>query len=451
MNKNNLNRIRFFKGVGLSCVAGTFVFGPAATAQLQAQVSRQRSTSGEAAAESILRGQTETKAGHFLTWEKWNFGIRPRIDVEYNSNVRRSSASVAKSGSKDDIILRPEVKFDVYRAISDFNSIDFTLGIGTDLYTKNTDINTYAPLISPDSEFAYHMFVGETHIKLREAFSYQEDINTTYTMQSGGQFADIEAVRFGRYDNKLGGEIDWDTGAFLFTGSFDWQWFHSNSSRYEYMDRNSGLFTQSATYFITPNIQTGLEFNDPVHFFSKHGKSNSINDQFRLDVGPFFAMKAGPRLKFRVGGGYNYATFFANDNDPVTEDINDWYAYGQASYLFTPWLDNTLSVRRDNRLSWNSDNQELISIQDSIRFSYIRDFAIDIYGSVNFYKETGIQYLKRNTENSSYYAGGIRIAYTFLEKWEPSLRYTYYSYARDNAAYNDYDVHQVTLGVQYTF
>ncbi|MDI9400546.1 MAG: hypothetical protein ACOX2U_01315 [Limisphaerales bacterium] len=450
MIKNNLNKIRFFKGVGLSCVAGTLIFGPAATARLQAQVSRQRSTSGEAAAESILRGQTETKEGHFLSWDKWNFGIRPRIDVEYNSNVYRSSRP-SGGGSKDDIILRPEVKLDFYRAVSDFNSIDFTLGIGTDLYTKNTEINTYSPLISPDSEFAYHMFVGQTHIKLRESFSYQEDINSIYTVESGGDFVDLESVRFGRYDNKLGGEVSWDTGAFLFTGSFDWQWFHSNSSRYEYMDRNSGLFSQSVTYFITPRMQTGLEVKDPVHFFSKHGKSNSLNDQFRIDVGPFFAMQPGKRLKLRAGAGYNYATFFANDNDPVTDNVNDWYAYGEVDYLFTPWLYNTLGVRRDNRLSWNSDNQEVISIHDNIRFSYIRDFAIDIYGSINFYKETGIQYRGRNTENSTYYRGGIRIAYTFLKRWEPSLRYTYYSYERDNATYSNYDVHQVMLGIQYTF
>lgn len=446
--KNNLSKTHLYKGLGLSCLLGSFVVS--FPNEAQAQVSRQRSTSGEAAAESIIRGQTETKSGHFLSWNKWNFGIRPRVDVEYNSNIFRRDKSYIQ-GDADDFIIRPEVNFDFYRAVSDFNSIDLTLGIGTDLYTKHTSVNTYSPLISPDTELAYHLFVGDTHIKLRDMFSYQEDINNVTVIQSGGEFADIESVRFGRYDNKLGVAADWDTGAFLFKGSADWNWFHSNSSRYEYMDRNSGLFTQSASYFITPTIETGIEANDPVHFFSKHGKSNSLNDQFRLDIGPFYAMKLGKRIKFKVGAGYSYATFFQNDNDPVTDDINDWYAKGQMEYIITPWLVNSLNVYRGNRLSWNSDNQETISIGDTIRFNYIRDFDIDFYCSINFYKETGVRYKNRNDAHAEYYAGGIRIAYTFLERWQPSLRYTYYTYDRENTDYNRYDVHQVMLGIQYTF
>ena len=126
---------------------------------------------GEAVAEEILRSQTETKKGYFFNFDKWNLGVRPRLDVEYDSNISRAP----DGGEIDDIILRPEVNFDFYRAITDFNSLDFTLGVGMDIYTKNTDVNTYSPIISPDSEIAYHMFIGDAHVKLREAFYYQED------------------------------------------------------------------------------------------------------------------------------------------------------------------------------------------------------------------------------------------------------------------------------------
>ncbi|MBR5604985.1 MAG: hypothetical protein IKW70_00950, partial [Verrucomicrobia bacterium] len=97
------------------------------------------------------------------------------------------------------------------------------------------------------------------------------------------------------------------------------------------------------------------------------------------------------------------------------------------------------------------DNQKTVTVGDNIRFSYIRDFDIDFYCSINFYKETGIRYKTRNDAYSQYYMGGVRIAYTFLERWQPSLRYTYYAYERDNSTYSNYDVHQVMLGIQYTF
>ena len=49
------------------------------------------------------------------------------------------------------------------------------------------------------------------------------------------------------------------------------------------------------------------------------------------------------------------------------------------------------------------------------------------------------------------YAGGIKIAYTGLGQWEPSLRYTYRSFSRENASWDDYQAHEVLLGIQYTF
>ncbi len=437
---NNTNKTHLRSVVGLSCLATGLVSG--LVNDIQAQSERDTSTTGEAVAESILRSQTETKKGYFFNFDKWNLGVRPRLDVVYDNNINR-----APDGEEiDDIILRPEVNFDFYRAITDFNSLDFTLGVGMDIYTKNTDVNTYSPIISPDSEIAYHMFIGDAHVKLREAFYYQESLNSSFLMESG-ELVDIRSVRFGRYNNRLGAEVDWDTGKFLFKSSFDWEWFHSNGSRYSYLDRNSGLFSQSASYFLTSNMQLGIELTDPVHFFEE----DRVNNQFRLNAGPFWDMKVGERLNFRLGAGYSYATFWQDDGVEVTDDINDWYAYGSVGYTILPWLYNNFSIRRDNRISWNSDNQEMISISDSIKFTYIRDFSIDLFCYINLYEETGIQYKDSDIASMESYAGGIKIAYTGLGQWEPSLRYTYRSFSRENASWDDYQAHEVLLGIQYTF
>ncbi len=450
----------------LVIAVGILIMGLGSPADVCAQVSHQRSISGEATADALESAQTRSKSKFLMNADGLGLGIRPRIDLEYNSNVYR----VKKGEEKDDIIIRPEVKFDFYRPITDINSIDVTLGVGVDLYTKNTSINTYAPIISPDSEIAYHMFLGDAHIKLREAFSYQEDIsvNAYYLQDMGAEYLDLDSVRFGRYDNKLGAMAEWDTGTFLFRGNFDWEWFHSNNSRYEYLDRNSGLFSQSVTYLLSPMLQTGLEFAEPVHFM-EHGR---FSDSLRVDAGPFVELRIDEHFSVKAGGGYSYVRFlseyntWAEDGTAVhwrTDDINDWYAYGSFSYFPVKWLGNTLTASRRNKLSWNSDNLEEVSVFDTIRVQYIRDFNIDLSGGVGFHKETGWQYVgcedagylypARPDAKSHYYSGGVGIAYTHWHNFEPSIRYSYYTYKREHSdsARSNYDVHRVMLGVQYTF
>jgi len=422
---------------------------------VQSQESRQRSVSGEAAAEALK--QKEVDEDSTINWEKWNFGVRPRLEVEYNSNIYRNSTSV--EGSKDDFILRPEIDFELSRAISDINSLDITLGVGIDYYTKHTSVNTYSPIISPDSDIAYHMFIGDTHVKFHEAFSYQEDVNSVSAIQSGGQYADVKATRFNRYQNRLGGLVEWDTGSLLLSASADWEYFYSPVQNYKYLNRNAGLFKQSATYYITPNFRTGLEFNDPVYFhtskdFTYNGNGDicrRMNDQFRLQAGPFVELKTDSGITYRAGAGYDFAAYDDGGCDQKPKDLHDWYIYGSMKCPLLEWLDNNLTIRRDNSKGWNSDNLQGVFISDNIRVTLIRDFTFDLYAMARLGTETGIQYDGRNDKNSEYYAGGIRIGYSFSERWEPSFRYTYYVYSRENSSYDDYDVHQVMLAVQYTF
>lgn len=406
---------------------------------LQAQEAERRESTSTVAPKT-----SEVSGDALINWNSWNMSVSPRFDIEYNSNIYRRDTSTV-SGDTDDVILKPGVNFGFDRAISDFNNLSLDLNLWFDIYTKHSGINDYIPLVSPDSELAYHLFIGDTHLKFHESFSYQEDINSIYNLV--GEYADIAETRFGRYENNLGVDADWDAGDFVVSGGFDWDWFKAKEEVYRYQDNNTLNFRQSVSYFLNPKFRTGLEFRESPTFYDQ----NTINSQFRLEAGPFLEADYEDIIKLKIGAGYSYGNFEHNNKATQTDDINDWYAYGSASHDFTDWLSDSLTVDRRHQISWNSDDRLTTSVVNTIGISLFRGIAWSLSGSYSFTEESGGQYDGSNKGDYTYWTGGTSIAYILLEDWKPSIRYNYYTYDRDSGRNDNYDVHQLTLSIQYSF
>src|ERR1039458_10217797 len=127
------------------------------------------SLTGEKSAE--LSKKREIAPNYNLNWGPVSFQFDSSLGVEFTDNVFNSSVN-----RSSDVIFRPLVKLNSYWPITDLNALTLSLGVGYEYYVRNTQLNSSAPLVSPDSEIALVLYVKDLRFRFHEAFSYQESL-----------------------------------------------------------------------------------------------------------------------------------------------------------------------------------------------------------------------------------------------------------------------------------
>jgi hypothetical protein len=365
-------------------------------------------------------------------------GLRTEFNLgfEYNDNIYWSSVK-----RESDFIIHPEVKLKTHWQISRANTLTFGVGIGYDYYIENTDLNPDVPLISPDSALAFNIFTGDFKINLHERFYYQESLSYGSYIENDGVFLNVgnQAV-LGRYDNRLGVQVDWDLNDLILTVGYDHENFWTAEETFSYADRVSEWFTASLTFLLSPQIQLGLEGHANYHNYDE----DQIPDHWRIGGGPFVGWSLSPNLNLRVGGGYE--AFFGDDPRVEEMDENNFYAYGQINHRINSYINHNLSAGHRNELGFSGYNLEQTYFQYTAMWNILRNVDLSTFASVFFAKETGISF----EEDYTYLQAGINLGYQLHEHWRATLGYTYTEKMSD-VDFRDYYQNRVRAGLVYRF
>jgi hypothetical protein len=120
------------------------------------------------------------------------FRISASVGVEYNDNINLAQ----HDGKQDDVIIRPQVNFDAIWPITQLNTLRFDIGIGYSAYIQHSGNNTNGILVTPGSQLAFDIFVGDFRINIHDRMSLQED------PISEGQLSNT--ADYGRFENTAG-------------------------------------------------------------------------------------------------------------------------------------------------------------------------------------------------------------------------------------------------------
>src|SRR5436853_4013208 len=102
------------------------------------------SLAGERAAQELKQAlSNETYNVH---WGPVRFRTEARLGATYTDNVFLSDAN-----RKDDFIIHPEVNFNAWMPVGEFNVLRASVGVGYEWFTKNHSLNSDVPLVSPGS------------------------------------------------------------------------------------------------------------------------------------------------------------------------------------------------------------------------------------------------------------------------------------------------------------
>jgi hypothetical protein len=334
--------------IGLAALVAVLCAAPLT----RAQDAIRPSLAGEAAAEA--RRQAIDKIPYNLQVGPIKFRFSATMGFEYNDNVNLAEDGsfialtstgpvVLTTDPQSDFILRPQVNLNALWPITQLNTLRLDLGVGYAFYLDHSDYNTSAVLLSPGSQLAFDIFVGDFRINIHDRFSLQQDPIS--------QVALSNVADYGRFENTAGISVLWDLNQAVATFGYDHYTFISTNSLFEYLDRNADIFSGTIAFTPTSTMTVGVEGS----FVTTYYDMNVLNDSDTYTIGAFIETQLTSNLKLRVAGGYQSIDFDNTGivNDP--NDLSDYYANALLSHRVNAALTHSLAVGHETQLGVNSN------------------------------------------------------------------------------------------------
>ena len=426
---------------------------------LRAQDAVRPSLAGEAAAEA--RRQSIDKIPYNLQAGPVKFRFSATMGVEYNDNINLAEDGsavflsptgpiVITSAPQDDIILLPQFNVNALWPITQLNTFKLDIGVGYAFYLDHSNYNTNAILLSPGSQVAFDIFVGDFRINIHDRFSLQQDPIAEAALSN--------VVDYGRFENTAGVSVLWDLNQAVVTLGYDHYTYISTTSDFDYLDRNAEIVSGSIGFTPTSTMTVGVEGS----FVDTYYDQNILNDSRTYSVGAFLETQLTSYLKLRVAGGYQKIDFDSGGlvNDP--HDLNDYYANALLSHRVNSVLTQNLSIGHETQLGVNSNYVKLNYVRHTTTWNL---FYHTLFSTELFYEDAddsggsgtlftpipGVPNINPFVaEHIHRYGGALTLGYQLTQHVTLGLRYQYTQKDSDQPL-RDYSQNRVSLDGTYSF
>jgi putative beta-barrel porin BBP2 len=386
------------------------------------------SLAGEAASEA--RQQDVERIPYNLLVGPVRFRFSATVGVEYNDNI-----NLAQHDEKeDDIIFHPQVNFDAIWPITQLNTLRLDLGIGYAAYVMHPHNDTNAILISPGTQIAFDIFVGDFRINIHDKMSLQQDPIDEPTISN--------TADYGRFENTGGISVLWDLNKVQATLGYDHYNFVSTTSQFDYINHNSDIVSGSLSFAVASTTNIGIEGTGVFTYYDQ----NVLNDSTDGSGGAFIETQLSNYLRLRVAGGYQWIGF---DNTGTVDDshnVNDYYANILVTNRLNAMLSQSVSAGHENQLGVNSNYVRLNFVRHTITWNIVRNTLV----TTEFFFEDGDESGGFIDEHFHRVGAAGTIGYQLTPHVTLGLRYQYTQKYSDAPGRN-YIQNRVSLDGTYSF
>src|SRR5215212_2705877 len=235
--------------------------------------------------------------------------VSATMGVEYNDNI-----NFAEVNEKEDVILHPQINFDAIWPVTQINTLTLDLGIGYSIYLDHSDANTNGILISPSSQIAFDIFIGDFRINIHDRPSLQQDPIAEPVLSN--------TEDYGRFQNTGGVSVLWDLNKIVLTVGYDHYTYISTTENFDYLNRNAEELLGTAQFVVSSTTSVGVESYAVFNYYDQ----NVLNDSTTYSFGGFVESQITNNLKARVAGGYQAINFEENGFVADFSDLSDFYA-----------------------------------------------------------------------------------------------------------------------------
>jgi hypothetical protein len=425
----------------------------------RAQDAIRPSLAGEQAAEA--RRQSIDKIPYNLQVGPIKFRFSATLGVEYNDNINLAEDGsfafpsvlgpiLIRTQPQSDIILRPQVNINALWPITQLNTLRLDLGIGYAFYLDHSNYDTNTILLSPGSQIAFDIFVGDFRINLHDRFSLQQD------PISEGQLSNV--ADYGRFENTAGISVLWDLNQAVVTLGYDHYNFIATNDLFDYLDRNADIFSGSIGFTPTATMTVGVEGSAIDTYYDKQ----VLNDSLAYSAGLFLETQLSSNLRVRIAGGYQWIDFDNNGLVNDVQDVNDYYANLVLSHRVNSVFSHNLAIGHENSLGVNSNYVTLNYIRHTGNWNI---FYHTLLTTELFYEDAADSGGRGTTllpgpgvpifnpfvaENFHRYGGAISVGYQLTQHVTLGFRYQYTQKDSDQPL-RDYRQNRVSLDGTYSF
>ncbi len=390
------------------------------------------SLAGEAAAEA--RRQDIEHIPYNLLMGPIRFRVSATLGVEYNDNI-----NLAEVNTQEDVIIRPQVNVNAIWPVTQLNTLRLDLGLGYAFYIDHSNADTNGVLISPGSQLAFDIFIGDFRINFHERPSLQQDPIAELALSN--------VVDYGRFENTVGVSVLWDLNKAVVTLGYDHYTYISTTSRFNYLDRNAEELSGNVDFAVSSTTNVGLESYAVFNYYDQ----NVLNDSTDYAIGAFAETQLTNYLKVRVAGGYQWISF--NNGGVVSTGpfhdsgkLSDYYANILISHRINPAIVQSLSAGHESQLGVNSNYITLNYIRHTVSWNIIRNTLL----STEFFYEDADESGGFIREHLHRFGGAIAVGYQLTPHITLGLRYQY-TQKDSNVPLRDYTQNRVSLDGTYSF
>ncbi|MEY2484766.1 MAG: hypothetical protein QOG67_2905 [Verrucomicrobiota bacterium] len=385
------------------------------------------SLAGEAASEA--RQQDINRLPYNLLLGPVRFRVSATVGVEYNDNI-----NLAEVNKQDDVIFRPQINLNAIWPITQINTLTLDLGVGYALYVDHSNANTNGVLISPGSQLAFDIFIGDFRINIHDRPSLQQDPIAEAALSN--------VVDYGRFENTGGVSVLWDLNKAILTLGYDHYTYVSTTSAFDYLNRNAEELSGTIQVAATGTTGVGLESYAVFNYYNQ----NVLNDSTDYAIGAFIETQLTTNLKLRVAGGYQAINFDHTGIVADFSDLSDYYANVLISHRLNNSIRQTLSAGHESQLGVNSNFITLNYIRHTVSWNIIRNTLL----STELFYEDADDSGGFIDEHLHRYGGALTIGYQLTPHVTLGLRYQYTQKDSD-VALRDYRQNRVSLDGTYSF
>ena len=211
---------------------------------LSAQDAVRPSLAGEQASEA--RRQDIEHIPYNLMTGPIKYRVSATFGIEYNDNINLSD-----NNAESDVIIHPQVNIDAIWPVTQINTLRLDIGLGYAFYIDHSDQDTNGILLSPGSQIAFDVFIGDFRINFHDRFSLQQDPVEELQLSN--------VADYGRFENTAGVSVMWDLNKAVLTFGYDHYTYIATNSDFDYLDRNAEEIVGSASFAVTNTTGVGLE------------------------------------------------------------------------------------------------------------------------------------------------------------------------------------------------
>ncbi|HWM25007.1 MAG TPA: hypothetical protein VNP98_09280 [Chthoniobacterales bacterium] len=417
------------------------------------------SLAGEAAAEA--RRQSIDNIPYNLQLGPMKLRFSATLGFEYNDNVNLSEDGsvlipsifgpvLVVTEKQSDFIIRPQFNINALWPITQLNTFKIDLGIGYAFYMDHSEYNTNGLLLSPGSQLAFDIFVGDFRINFHDRFSLEQDPIAEASLSN--------VADYGRFQNTAGVSVLWDLNAAVATFGYDHYNFISTTDRFEYLDRSAEMLNGSIAF--TPNsaMSVGVE----SAFVWTTYDQNVLNDSESYSAGLFLETQVTSNVKLRVAGGYQNIDFDNTGLVNDAHDLDDYYANAMLSHRVNSVLTHSIAAGHETQLGVNSNYIQLNYVRHTANWNILYHTLLS---TELFYEDAedsgglgpaivpgpGVPLLNPfAAEDMTRYGGAITLGYQLTQHVTLGFRYQYIQKNSD-LPLRDYSQNRVSLDGTYSF